>query len=242
MAVFAWMVSAWLAAAPAAAQTVGDLIAANLAAKGGAERLQAIASIQQTSRLRLHGGIEGTVVLYGKRPRLLRQEMRIAGQTVIKGFDGARAWAVDPTEGTNRPTVLEGLQAEALRDQAGFEGLLMRYLTAGRQIDHLGYETRSGRRLHHLRVYDGHRRIVHVYLDEQTLLEARIVVETDQGRFEQDLLDYREVEGVRLPFVIRTAVNGQPVAEMAVESVVFGAAIDEALFRMPGSAREATAR
>jgi hypothetical protein len=238
------MVSVWIAAVPASAQSVADLVASNLAAKGGAARLDAVGTVKQTSRVKLHGGIEATLVLYSKRPKLLRQEMTVAGKTVVNAFDGTRAWAIDPTIGMTRPSVLSGPQADAIRDQASFDGLLARYHGAGggAGLETLGIEVIGGRRLHHLRVYDGHHKVVHIYLDETTFLEALVVTETDMGRLEQEMLDYRDVKGVKVPFTIRTSLNGQAVAEIAVESVEFGVAIDSALFGMPKSGAAATAR
>jgi hypothetical protein len=49
----------------------------------------------------------------------------------------------------------------------------------------------------------------------------------------QQLSDYRDVNGIKVPFQTRTLVNGVLQTEMKVESVEFNVPIDTALFRLP---------
>jgi hypothetical protein len=216
---------------PAWAQGVDELVAANLAAKGGAERLRTIAGMKQTVRLLVHG-TEALVVIYSKRPNLLRQEITIAGRTTVNAFDGHTAWSIDSGRGAVAAR-LSVEQAEALRDQAAFDGLLVRFHRMGTALESLGLEMIGGRPAYHLRAFDGHRRVLHIYLDQATGLETRIVSESERGRFEQQLLDYRDVQGVKVPFTIRTSINGRPLAELVVEAVELGVALDDRIFRVP---------
>ena len=64
-------------------------------------------------------------------------------------------------------------------------------------------------------------------------LEVKLVTETDTTTIEQELADYREVEGIKIPFVIRTSANGVKQGEIRLEKVEFNVKLDDAIFRMP---------
>jgi len=75
-------------------------------------------------------------------------------------------------------------------------------------------------------------RVQHVYLDAVTGLEARIVSDSPMGKLEQELSDYRDVSGIKVPFSIRNLVNGAVRAEITVDKVEINPNIDDAIFRM----------
>jgi hypothetical protein len=75
--------------------------------------------------------------------------------------------------------------------------------------------------------------IQHAYLDAQTGLETMLVTETEGGRLEQEMLDWRNVEGVMVPFHIRMMSNGVVQSEIRVEKVEFNVKIDDAVFAIP---------
>ena len=58
-------------------------------------------------------------------------------------------------------------------------------------------------------------------------------METDASTIEQELLDYRTVEEIKIPFVIRTLANGVKQGEIKLEKVEFNIKIDDAMFKMP---------
>jgi outer membrane lipoprotein-sorting protein len=89
-------------AAPRAwAQTVDEIIARNIQARGGAEKIKAVQSMKQTSHMKIQA-MSATLTLYAKRPNLSRQEMTIAGATAVAAFDGQSAWGLNPMMGQTR--------------------------------------------------------------------------------------------------------------------------------------------
>ena len=85
----------------AAAQTVDEIVARNLEALGGRAALDRVQSIRQTSQLVLPGS-EARIVIYAKRPNLIREEIRIAGQTVVQAFDGSTGWTLNRLVGATK--------------------------------------------------------------------------------------------------------------------------------------------
>ena len=216
----------------AAQQSVDELIARNLEAKGGQAKLGAVQSIKQVAQASM-SGMTATMTVYTKRPNRVRQEVKVGGQTMISAFDGVTTWVVNPMVGSDRPIAVTGPQADMLREQGDFDGPLVDYKTKGYTVELVGPESLGERKVNHLRVVSPSRQIVHLYLDASTNLEAKRSTEVESLKLEQELGDYRPVDGVMIPFHIRLLVNGVPQMEMKVDSVQFNVALDDAIFRMP---------
>jgi len=228
---------AFVAASPffvaAQSPTVDDLVARNIAAKGGLEKLHAVQSIKQTSHISMQSST-ATLVAYAKRPNLIRQEINIAGQNVVQAFDGSTAWTINPLQtGSNTPIVVTGPEADAMKEQADFESPLVDYKVKGYKVEFIGAETVAGKKLNHLKLTSKSQRVQHCYLDDVTGLEVKIVSETPVGMLEQEMSDYRDVNGVKVPFAIRTSSAGVTMASIAVDKVEINPVLDDALFKMP---------
>lgn len=221
-----------IAASPVSAQTVDELVAKNIQAKGGLEKLHAVQTVKQTSTLTMQG-MTASIIVYGKRPNLLRQEIKLGDQTIVNAFDGTTPWMINPLAGTDRPVVITGPQADMIRDQSSFDGPLVDYKDKGSTVELVGHETIDGRAYDHLKITDKDGQAQEVYLDGATGLEARLVTKSAAGTFEQDLSDYRAVDGVTVPFSIRTLVNGVEQSRIAVQSVAFNVDIDAGMFAVP---------
>ena len=223
-------------AAPAVgarAQTADELVAKNIQAKGCLEKLRAIQSIKQTGRVNIQC-IEGKQTLYAKRPNLLRQEINLKGQVVIMAFDGKTPWMINPLLGAVAPISMSGPPADMIRDQSSFDGPLIDYKDRGSVLELVGLETLGTRKVHHLKLTDKNRQLQHVYLDAETFLETKLTTQNELGQtFEQELSDFRDVEGIKIPFTIRTLANGIQQGQITVESVEFNIKIDDGIFKMP---------
>jgi hypothetical protein len=217
----------------ARAQTVDEIVERNLEALGGRIALDRVQSVRTTSRMVLPGS-EARIVVYSKRPNLLRQELRIAGQTVVQAFDGSTGWTVNRLLGVSTPTLLTGPDLDALRQQATWEGVLTSARSRGDRIELVGRSFVNGRQAFHLRVTSvDHQRHQEVYVDVETGLEIRTVHDTSAGRFEQDLSSYQTVDGIRIPFSIKTSLAGRPAGEIVVTKVEINVDVDAALFARP---------
>jgi outer membrane lipoprotein-sorting protein len=219
--------------ASSSVQSVDEIVARNIEAKGGLTKLRSLQSMKQTAKITMQG-MEATMTVFLKRPHKLRQEMQVGGQTVVNGFDGVTPWILNPlVPGSTRPMIVSGPQADMLRDQGDFDGPLVDYKAKGFTLDLVGVEALGDRKVHHLRMVSSNRQTVHLYLDASTSLEVKRVTEVEALKLEQEFSDYRVVDGMRVPFVIRMLTNGVPQTEFRVQSVEFNVPMDDAIFRMP---------
>jgi outer membrane lipoprotein-sorting protein len=214
-----------------ATQSIDQVIQKNIDAKGGLTRLKAIQTIKQTATLSMQGA-EFAITMYSKRPNYVRQEMSVNGQLVVNGFDGLSPWILNPNVAP-RAIVVTGPQAEQIRQQSNFDSQLMDYKALGLTAAMNGFEMMGGRRVVHVRLTspDGHRS--DVYLDGETYLDAKVSTQNNQLRLDQEMSDYRDQDGIKVPFLIRTLTNGVVQSELKVQKVEFNVKLDDALFKVP---------
>jgi outer membrane lipoprotein-sorting protein len=230
---FAAVFGITLAGRAAPQATVDDIVARNLAARGGLARLKAIETIRQTATMSMMGTTV-PMTIYMKRPNMVRQEMVVENQRVINGFDGETPWIVNPIIGATRAIIVSGPQADMIRQQSGFDGPLVDYKAQGVVVTREAPETSAGRTLIHLKLVSPNTlQVRHLYLDSATYLDAKIATEQDKITLEQTFEDYRDVAGIKWPFKVRTSINGVTQSEVTVEKVEFNVSMDDELFRVP---------
>jgi outer membrane lipoprotein-sorting protein len=211
---------------------IDELIARNIEAKGGLERIQAVTTIKQVATTTMNGA-DAKMTSYSKRPNMQRLETSVNGKTVISSFDGVTAWMLNPFMGSDRPVMLGNAQVDMIREQSTFDGLLPNLKTLGYTATVEGMDSAGDRSLIHLKLVSASKQVRHVYLDSVTYLEAKITIEQDNAKLEQQMLDYRDVKGLKEPFLIRMLVNGAVQSEIKVQSIEFNEKMDDSLFRLP---------
>jgi outer membrane lipoprotein-sorting protein len=220
------------AVAPLAAQSADDIVTQHLNAKGGLERLKAVSSIRQTSEM-TRDGLTMSMVIFAKRPNLARQELTIKGQTIVQVFDGTTAWMINPLlSGSSEPVALTGPDADLTKEQATFDSPLVDYKARGTTVELVGTEDAAGKKVHHLKVTTKSGRVQDVYIDAATGLESRVVTQTPQGTVDQQFSDFRDVEGVKIPFTIRTQIGSVGTIDIKVLKAEINPPLDDALFKV----------
>jgi hypothetical protein len=74
-------------------QSVDDVVAKALAARGGVKRIKAIQTQRLTGRISLTGGA-GPLEVEMKRPGMMREAVTLGGKSMIRTTDGKVGWAV----------------------------------------------------------------------------------------------------------------------------------------------------
>jgi len=214
------------------AQTVDEIVAKNIQAKGGAEKLKSVRSMKLTGHLSGRG-IQAPFTIWWKRPNLARQETEREGTVMVRAFDGATAWMMIGTDVQE----VAGPQAQAAREQADFESPLLDYKAKGHRVELVGLETLDGAKVYHLKLTTKSGQVQDIYLDADTGFEKQTSMAIDQGG-QQVLLvsepsDYREVDGIKLPFSVKQIANGNPISQLTIDKVEFNVPVDEGIFKMP---------
>jgi len=238
----ALVVVASLLPAPGAAQTVDDIAARHLTARGGAARIEAIQSLRMTGKARASGGREAIVVREIKRPGRIRTEFTVQGLTGVYACDGERGWQVSPFDSEMEPRPMPPEAARLALEQADIGGPLLGWKEKGHAVELVGRASEGGRDTWKLKVTPKGGTARHLYLDAQTYL----LVRTESPRqlagrtveAETTFADYRELGGLLLAHSIEIGVKGRPRRiSVVVEKVEIDPVLDDARFRMPESSR-----
>ncbi|HEY2346075.1 MAG TPA: hypothetical protein VGH80_09335 [Xanthomonadaceae bacterium] len=215
----------------ASAITADELIAKNIAARGGIDKLHAIASLHTVGKLRLGGGLEAKTESFGIAPDKLRQEFTLQGLTAVNAWDGATGWAIQPFQGRKDPQKTTPDDNKQLIEGADILGPLVDYQAKGNKVEYLGTEDIDGTDAHKLRVTRKNGDSVVIYLDPDQFLEIREVTHDMIRGQEQvqttDMGEYEKIDGVYFPFE-----QGQNHIEKAEANTK----IDPAMFAFPTAA------
>jgi hypothetical protein len=229
---------ALLAPASLSAQTVDEVVARHLAARGGREALAAVRTVRMTGHATAGPGRHAVVRREVARPGRIRTEFEFQGTTGVFAWDGSAGWRVSPLDGRLEPEPLPAEEAALAAEQADIEGPLVDWKAKGHRLELAGSEALPGGRTHRLKVTLKSGAVRDVWVDAATGLIVRTaLVRAWRGRevaLETTFGDYRESGGVAFPRTIETAVPGRPRRlRIVVEDVEVNPAIDDTRFRMP---------
>jgi outer membrane lipoprotein-sorting protein len=233
------LLAALCIAAVGHAQTAEEIVAKNLKAKGGVEKLKAMNSVKITGTISAQG-MEMSMTTWAKRPNLIRREMQVQDKRSVTGFDGLTVWAIDPMlTGSDQPQELTGPMAQMTKDDADFDGVLVDYKEKGHKVELVGTETLDGKKVHHLKITKKNGQIQQYYIDADSGVEVRTVMSVQMGpapaaEITTDLSNYQVVDGLSVPFSMKQTMNGSVAAEVKIEKVEFNLPIEESMFKMPG--------
>ncbi|MCU0647398.1 MAG: hypothetical protein MUF00_05355 [Gemmatimonadaceae bacterium] len=227
--------------AVAPAQTVDDVIAKYVEARGGLAKLKAITSLKAVGKMEVGPGIEAPIAMEQTRPANMRMEFTIQGMTAVQAYDGATAWAIVPFQGKKDPDVMPDDQAKSFIEGADFDGALVDWKAKGHTLTLLGKDKVEGSDAWKLKVNlkNGDERIV--FLDADSYLEIRNEQKVKMQGTEMETFtnigDYRDVNGTQMPFSIEQGAKGAPgVQRMTIEKYEANTPIDKTRFTMPKKA------
>jgi outer membrane lipoprotein-sorting protein len=242
-------VAGLLSVAPLAAQTPGaaetktvtveELIARNIEARGGLEKIKAIRSMRMTGTISI-GNTRMPSVLEIKRPDKTRLEFTLEGQKAVQAYDGSTPWVVIPFAGKPEPEVASADDARDLEVQADMDGPLVDYRAKGNRVELLGLGKVRDRDAWRLEVTLANGDVRDLYLDAKTYLPFLTVTERTIGgrsvEIESSIGDYREIGGVLLPYSFETSAGGLTQKQsVRFDKIELNVAIDDARFVMPAS-------
>src|SRR5437764_14535467 len=101
----------------ASAQTADEMIAKNIAARGGLEKLKAIQSSRVTSTID-QGGFRATIIQDNKRPNMLRTNFIVQGMAATTAYDGSTGWRISPFQGRKDPELIGEDELKAIAENS----------------------------------------------------------------------------------------------------------------------------
>jgi outer membrane lipoprotein-sorting protein len=219
------------------AQTLDEVVARWVQARGGMAKLKSV----QTERitLKLHAGsFEATIVQIQKRPDKARQEFILQGMAQVEAYDGKSGWQLNPFEGRREAELMSEDDMKGIVEEADIDGPLVDYAQKGHEAELLGHEDVEGSDCYKIKLTLKNGDIRTLYLDTDSMMEIKEEWQTYiRGAIregESYYGDYEKVDGVYVPFAIENGQKGDPDrSKLTVEKVEFNVPIDDAIFVMP---------
>src|SRR6266850_437261 len=172
----------------ARAVTLDELLAKNLAARGGAANVQKLQTLRLTGRAvfsgmaRRGGTIETAWAQVQKRPGKIRSEVTRQGLTAVQAWNGKEGWKLAPFDGRREPERASQDDARAFAQDADIEGQLVSWREKGSKVEYLGIEDVDGTPAHKLRVALKDGDVQYVFLDPDAFLHDADLEEREGER------------------------------------------------------------
>lgn len=210
-----------------------------LAAIGGVDKLNAITSYTATgTSLGFRGfGGGGKVQIYAKNPdqRSMIIEYEAAGRdATVRSYDGKIGWIKTPLNVLGEYQLIDGeLDGARLDAQLTFPGQIKKALTRLRTIDHAEID---GKEMDVIQGNGPRTLFASLYFDKETGLLSRLVRFSPSpiGRMptQFDFSDYRDVNGVKMPFKIDFIwLDGRDAIQL--DEIKLNAPVDPHVFDKP---------
>jgi outer membrane lipoprotein-sorting protein len=236
-----------LLAPVAMAQTVDEVIAKHIEAQGGMEKIKAVKSIKMTGKMMMGGGMEAPFTQMSKRPKMTRVEFVFQGMTGIQAYDGKTGWMVMPFMGKKDPEAMPEEQSKMMDDQADMDGPLVDWKEKGNKVELLGKEQVEGADAFKLKVTKKDSTVTTFYIDAESYLqikqEAKRKMRGTEVEGETVLGDYKEVNGLMMPFSMESGAKGSPQKQkIVVDKIEINADLPDSLFLLPAGAKPPAAK
>jgi outer membrane lipoprotein-sorting protein len=210
-----------------------------ITAIGGRERLSKIADTTATSDLNLLSlGVTATRITYIKGFSKIRLDTKVMGMNSVLAYDGKTGWMNNPQTGfaTDMP---EPVTAELKKAAIGNDALLNPE-TYGITIASEGHKSIGGKEYVVLKQTYKDGDATTVYLDPVTYLSYRSVstsLDEKLEKVEQEITmsDYREVDGIKVPFMARVTQRGTDYATVTIKEYKFNTGLSDSLFERPAN-------
>jgi hypothetical protein len=226
------------------AQTADELVAKNIEAKGGMDKIKAIKTVRWTGKAILPGGFVATVGQANSRPNLVRETFSIQGMTGVQAYDGNNGWQIQPFGGRKDPQLMGDDDMRDLLIDSDLDGPMVNYKEKGNTVEYLGHDVVDGDDALRLKVTLKNGDILYYYLDPDTYLEIRRETqEFIRGSVREsasELGSYKPVAGVMFPFSIAAGPKNDPTQwqTISVEKIEVNVPIDNTEFAVPASLKK----
>lgn len=175
------------------------------------------------------------------RPGKSRMEVDIQGQKMIQVYDGEKGYMVAPWTGSAEAQEVGETESEQMAEQADIDGELWNWKEKGSQLTLEGTEDFEGTEVILLKLINKAGNEKTYFLDADSYLIVKITGKMQmQGAevvSESFLSNYKEVDGMVLPYFIENRMNGQVANSITVESMEFDTEIDDKMFTKPETSK-----
>ena len=239
------MLSGALFSLAANAQTVDEIIAKNVQAHGGADKLKSVRSLRTTAKFS-QGSFRADFRQENKRADKVREEFIIQGLAQVQAYDGKTGWQISPFGGRKDPELLSQDDLKSLVVDSDIDGPLVDYKEKGHKAELAGHDSMEGTDCFKIKLSMKNGDVRYYYLDADSYLELKLEIQTTiRGALQESELyygDYEQVNGIYYPFAVEQAQKGSSTrSQITVEKIEQNVPLEDAHFTMPATKPETKA-
>ncbi|UYQ92273.1 hypothetical protein MKQ68_19490 [Chitinophaga horti] len=220
----------------AKAQTADEVIAKNLQAMGGVEKLKALNSVYFEGNMEVPGA-ELPLKLRQINNKAMRIDFEFNGTENIQVVTADGGWMLLPVQNMTSPMDMPADQHKIAKRGLSLGGELLDYKEKNKKVELLGKETTNGQEAFKLKVTDADGTVTTFFIDASTYYVVRSETNISAGGQSITLKvtssDYRKTpEGYVFPYVTTQESVG-PAVNFNISKVEINKPIDEAIFKKP---------
>jgi outer membrane lipoprotein-sorting protein len=246
-----WVLVAFLTVAVYASEQIpaehdlsaDQIVEKNVAARGGLDAWRKIETMVWVGHVDSANASAQDLpfMLALKRPNKTRFEITVLNQKAVRVFDGRQGWKLSPSvmgNGEFRPYTMEELRSA--HDEQVIDGLLIDHQAKGVDVTLDGLEKVDGHDAYRLGVKLPSGVTRHVWVDAQSFLDVKYDRAARGPRgpvtVEVKYSDYKDVEGLQIPFTIESGVAAAGKHDkLTIDKVSLNPPLDDAMFTRPAS-------
>jgi outer membrane lipoprotein-sorting protein len=244
----------------AAKLTAEQVIEKNVAARGGLQAWRAVQTLSMSGKLEAGGNESPTLPAPGvrvggvqlpkrpaeqaqlpfrlelKRAHKSRLEIDFRGETAVQVYDGTNGWKLRPFLNRHEVEPFTADEMKAAAMQADLDGPLMDYAVKGTKVELEGTEKVEGNDSYRLKLTYKNGQAQRLWVNAKTFLETKIegVPRRLDGKYhavEVYYRDYRTVNGLMMPYLQETKVDGvRQTEKIAIEKVAANPRVEDSRF------------
>ena len=221
------------------AQSVDDVIAKNIQAHGGLDKIRSVNTIRSSGKFS-QGSFQARFMQENKRPDKVREEFIIQGLAQVQAYDGKIAWQINPFQGRKDAELLSADDLKSLQEDSDIDGPLVDYKSKGHTAELLGHDSVEGTDCYKVKLTLKNGDVRIYFLDADSFLELKIesqtIVRGTVQYSETFYGDYEQVNGIYYAFEYEQGQKGNPTrSKFSVEKIEVNIPLPDELFAMPPS-------
>jgi hypothetical protein len=221
------------------AQTADEIVTKYLAARGGRDNIKAVRSERVTGAISFGPGADGSFLVERERPLKMHMEVSLNGATVIRVYDGkSSGWIYNPFAGNPAVQPMTEADLRNILDEADFEGPFVDYKEKVNQLEFSGKTDVDDKPAYKLKLTNKNGDVSYFSFDATTYMLVRWQgtrkVDGKDQPSESFFRDFREVQGLKYPFLIESRAPGTDQSQKIVaDKIEVNIPIDAAHFAKP---------
>jgi hypothetical protein len=220
------------------AQNADDVIRKYVDFIGGKKSWDKVKTLKMSGEYN-YGGIKFPFASYAKKPNLYKFIVPFQGKYYAQAFDGKQGWKIDAFKNETSPTLLPGKSALAMANEADveLEDAFIDYKGKGHQAILEGTDTVDGKNCIRVKFIRASGDAETYYFDERTSALVMKTALSKNAELQGTMLDtfysdYRNVEGIKIPFKSVNKSNDQLILEISIDKVEANVAIADGEFQV----------